>query len=231
KAKDQEWLPVTKLGHLVKDMKIKFLEGISLFSPIKESEMIDFFLGMYPKDEVFKITPVQKQTRSKAFIAIGDYSSQVGLCIKCPSEVATVVHGAIILVKLSIILRRRGSWENKLSKYHTVPCNTMGCCGSGLMHFIPTPRGIASPWPRELLIMAGIYSCCTSARGRNAMLGNFAKTTFDAISQAYSYLTPLNLWKEAMLTKSRDQKFTDHHLKAHTSISLRRNQAPAVATT
>ena len=35
-AEDKEWLPVTKLGRLVKDMKIKSLEEIYLFSlPIK----------------------------------------------------------------------------------------------------------------------------------------------------------------------------------------------------
>ena len=59
KAEDKEWIPVTKLGRLVKDMKIKSLEEISLFSlPIKESEIIDFFLGASLKDEVLKIMPV-----------------------------------------------------------------------------------------------------------------------------------------------------------------------------
>ena len=43
KAEDKECLPITKLGRLVKDMKIKSLEEIYLFSlPIKESEIIDF---------------------------------------------------------------------------------------------------------------------------------------------------------------------------------------------
>ncbi|OBS80775.1 hypothetical protein A6R68_21028 [Neotoma lepida] len=63
KAEDKARIPVTKLGRLVKDMKIKSLEETYQFSlPIKESKIIDFFLGASLKDEVLKIMLVQKQT-------------------------------------------------------------------------------------------------------------------------------------------------------------------------
>eukprot|EP00069_Balaena_mysticetus_P011109 bmy_07064T0 len=68
----------------------------------------------------------------------------------------------------------------------------------------PGPRGpgiVSAPVPKKLLLTAGIDDSCTSARGCTAILGNFAKATFDAISKTYNYLTA-NLWEYMVFTRS-----------------------------
>lgn len=55
KDNDKEWMPVTKLGRLVKSGKIKSMEEIYLHSlPIKEYQIVDHFLPKL-KDEVMKV--------------------------------------------------------------------------------------------------------------------------------------------------------------------------------
>jgi small subunit ribosomal protein S2e len=203
---------------LVKDGKIKSLEEIYLFSlPIKEHKIVEHFLGEALKDEVMKITPVQKQTRAgqrtrfKAFVIVGDSNGHVGLGVKCSKEVATAIRGAIILAKLSVIPIRRGYWGSTLGDPHTVPCKVTGKCGSVRFRLIPAPRGtgiVAANVPKKLLAFAGFKDLYTSSVGATRTLGNFVKAAYFACIATYSYLTP-DLWPETVFTKSPYQEWTD----------------------
>jgi len=203
---------------LVKEGKIESLSEIFMFSiPVKEAEIIDHFLKDKLQDEVMKIMPVQKQssagqrTRFKAFVALGDSDGHIGLGVKCASEVATAIRGAITAAKLNVSPVRRGYWGRKGGDPHTVPCKVTGKCGSVRVRLIPAPRGtglVSSPAGKKLMHMAGIQDCYTSTRGHSRTMGNLIKAMFYALKATYGYLSP-ELWKDTALTASPYQQHTD----------------------
>lgn len=201
---------MTKLGRLVKARIINTIEEIYLHSiPIKEYQIVDLLLpGL--KDELMKIMPVQKQscagqrTRFKAFVALGDFNGHIGLGVKCASEAANAIKGALILAKLTVVPVRRGYWGGKVGAPHTVPNKVTGKCGSVAVRLIPAPRGtglVAAPATKKMLAMAGIHDVYTSARGHTRTMGNFIKAVFFALGSTYGYLSP-ELWKHHALVAS-----------------------------
>nr|UXY86701.1 40S ribosomal protein S2 [Cryptomonas paramecium] len=211
KIADKEWIPVTKLGRLVKSGKIKSLDHIFFFSiAIKESEIVDFFIKNTLKDEVLKIASVQKQTRAgqrtrfKAFVVIGDYDKYVGLGIKTSREVSNAIKRALNIAKISIILVQKGYWGQKIGQPHTISVKVTGKCGSVRLRCIPAPRGtgiVAGKIPKKMLSIAGYQDVFTSSKGYTRTLGNFCKATFAAMSSVYSFIAPES-WKRKITSKS-----------------------------
>jgi len=217
---EKEWVPVTKLGRLVKDGKIPTIEDIYLHSlPIKEYQIIDqFFQPGVLKDEVMKIHPVQKMTsagqrnRFVCYVLVGDSAGHIGLGAKCAKEVATAIRGGIIAAKMQLIPVRRGYWGNKLGLPHTVPMKVAGKSGSVRVRLVPAPRGsavVGSPVAKKMLAFAGVADCFTCSCGHTRSKGNFMKATFEALKATYGYLTP-DLWKPTTFVKPPFQEFTDY---------------------
>jgi len=212
------WTPITKLGRLVKDGRISCIEEIYLHSiPIKEPEIVDYFLGSALKDEVMKVFPVQKQTRAgqrtrfKAFVAIGDKAGHVGLGGKCSKEVAHAIRGALAVAKTSLIPVRRGYWGMNVGAPHTVNVKVNARCGSVRVKLVPAPKGtgiVAAIVPKKLIALAGIDDVYTQSRGCTSTLGNFARATFNAMRKTYTFLTP-ELWPEFKFLNS---PFEEHSL-------------------
>ena len=149
---EKEWVPCTKLGLLVKSGKIKSLEQIYLFSlPIKEYQIVDFFMKDKLKDEVMQIASVQKQTsagqrtRFVCSVAVGDYDGHVGLGVKAAKEVPLAILGGIHAAKCNLVPIRRGYWGAKIGLPHTVPIKLTGQCGSVRIRLIPAACGAPPP--------------------------------------------------------------------------------------
>lgn len=202
----------------MKAKKIKSLEEIFLFSiPVKEYQIVDYFIKEKMLDEVMQIMPVQKQTtagqrtRFQAFVAVGDGDGHLGLGMKVGKEVADAIRGAIIAAKLAIAPIRRGYWGSRIGAPHTVPCKVSAKCGSVRVRLIPAPRGtglVCAPASKKLLNMAGVQDCYSGTVGHSRTTGNFIKAIFYALRKTYQYLSP-DLWEDKPLGESPFQVHSD----------------------
>ena len=204
--KEEEWVPLTNLGRLVKMGKVKKLEQIFYHSiPIKEYQIVDELMKLNNKtlkEECMKIKSVQKQTKAgqrtrfKAVVAVGDGDGHVGVGSKLAKEVQVAMKGAVIAAKLNIIPVRRGYWGGKIGAPHTIATKVTGKCGSVRLRLIPAPVGtgiVGAPPTKKLLGFAGVEDIFSCTTGSTDTMENFVRAIYDALYKSYKYLSP-ELW-------------------------------------
>ncbi|EQB59833.1 40s ribosomal protein s2 [Vairimorpha apis BRL 01] len=204
-GKEEEWVPITKLGRLVKDRKITSLDTIFLHSiQIRESQIVDMLLRQNIKEEVLSIKSVQKQTRAgqrtsiKAVVAIGDGNGHVGIGTFSSKDAATAIRTAVGKAKCNIRPVRLGLWEGEIGEIHTVSLKATGKCGSSVVKIIPAPKGtgiIASTVPKRILELAGVKDAYTQCFGATYTTENFAKATIEALEKTSSMFMPCQ-WEQ-----------------------------------
>jgi len=236
---EDEWMPKTKLGRLVKQGKIKSFDEIFRFAiPIKEPQIVDTLVKMRnqqnpsddePKgrgntllrEEVMKVKPVQKQTKAgqrtrfKAWVLIGDERGHIGLGQKAHKEVQGAIKGATQDAKMHFVPIRKGYWGNKIGQPHTIPMKLTGACGSVRCRLIPAPRGTAivgAPTSKKVLSFAGIQDCYTQSVGATRTKGNFLYALFRALTKSYHFLTP-EYWGAPKFDRTPYEQFADELAK------------------
>ena len=207
--KEEEWVPLTNLGRLVKMGKVKKLEQIFYHSiPIKEYQIVDELMKLNNKtlkEECMKIKSVQKQTKAgqrtrfKAVVVVGDGDGHIGVGSKLAKEVQVAMKGAVIAAKLNIIPVRRGYWGGKIGAPHTIATKVTGKCGSVRLRLIPAPVGtgiVGAPPTKKLLGFAGVEDIFSCTTGSTDTMENFVRAIYDALYKSYKYLSP-ELWNLA----------------------------------
>ncbi|MFH1101309.1 MAG: 30S ribosomal protein S5 [Methanobacteriota archaeon] len=190
----EQWVPKTRLGHLVKNGDIKTMnDALQTGLRMREPQIIDLLLPD-AEDEVIDVNMVQRMTDSGRrvkfliTVAVGNKDGFIGLGQAKGREVGSSIKKAIDNAKLNIIEIRRGcgSWECGCKKPHTLPFAITGKSGSVEVTFKPAPHGIGlatGDVAKKILRLAGVQDCWSFTSGKTKTVVNNAKAVFNALER------------------------------------------------
>ena len=202
--KEQEWIPRTNLGKLVKMGKITSIDEIFRSSMrIKEAEIVDHLLGKANlKEELLSVQSVQKQckagqkTSMKVVAVVGNRNGYIGYGTHTSRELSTSIKGAVTKAKMNILPVRMGQWDGIGDNKHTIIAMASGKCGSVTVKVVPAPMGSGiecSDIHRRIFQLAGIQNIFVKSYGCTKTAENFAKATIHALENASKIYLP-NQW-------------------------------------
>ncbi|MCD6146239.1 MAG: 30S ribosomal protein S5 [Methanosarcinales archaeon] len=191
---EEEWIPRTKLGTLVREGKITDIDtALDSGLPLREVEIIEILLPELA-EEVLDVNMVQRMTDSgrrvkfRAVSIVGNKDGYIGFGQGKDRQAGPAIRKSIANAKLHVIGIKRGcgSWECGCSDPHSVPFLVNGKSGSVGIELKPAPRGLgiaSGATAKKVLEMAGIKDVWTRTWGTTRTTLNFAKATYDALRQ------------------------------------------------
>ncbi|MFX0029452.1 MAG: 30S ribosomal protein S5 [Candidatus Hermodarchaeota archaeon] len=193
---EEEWIPKTRLGELVKQGLITLDKIYQNNLVVKEKEIINTLLPQV-KEDVIHIAMVQQMTASgqrsrfKAVVIVGT-DGFIGIGAGKSREVGPAIRKAIDKAKLSIVpvLRGCGSKECGCGGTHSIPFKIDGKCGSVRIQLIPAPVGVGlacADKVKQVLRLCGVEDVWSKTFGDTRTSENLVKATFDAIKNAHKY--------------------------------------------
>jgi small subunit ribosomal protein S5 len=193
---EENWVPKTKLGEMVKEGLITIDQIFKNNLVVKEKEVIDTLLSNI-KEDVITIKMVQVQTASgersrfKAVVIVGA-DGYLGVASAKAREVGPAIRKAIDKAKISIVpvIRGCGSKECGCGGTHSIPFRLFGKCGSVRIKLIPAPAGVSlvcADKVKQVFKLCGIEDMWSKTYGDTRTSENLVKATFDALKSAHKY--------------------------------------------
>jgi len=204
--REEEWIPKTDLGRLVKMGKITSIDTIFRSSiRIQEPEIVDHLLGKANlKEDLVSVQSVQKQSKAgqrtsmKVVAIVGTQSGHIGIGTHSARELSTSIKAAVNKAKMNIIPVRMGQWDGEGNIRHTVITKASGKCGSVTVQVVPAPIGTGvecSDIHRRIFELAGIQDIFVKSYGCTKTTENLAKATLKALEASSNMFLPQN-WND-----------------------------------
>ena len=202
----ENWKPKTKLGHLVKDKKIKNIDQ-AMKQRILEPEIVDSLLTL--TSDILNIGQAKgkfgggkrrawRQTQKKTsegnvptftcMSVVGNKDGYIGLDLGKAKETLPARAKSLRRAKLNIIKIKRGcgSFDCTCGGEHSVPFIVEGKSGSCKVKLMPAPQGtglVIGDECKRLLKLAGIKDVYSVSSGQIRTTINLAKACMEALKK------------------------------------------------
>lgn len=204
--REEEWIPRSNLGRLVKMGKITDIETIFRSSiRIQEPEIVDHLLGKANlKEDLVSVKSVQYQSKAgqrtsmKVVAVVGNQKGYIGYGTHSSRELSTSIRAAVNKAKMNIVPIRMGQWDGEGEIRHTVSTKASGKCGSVVVKVVPAPIGTGiecSDIHRRIFELAGIQDIFVNSYGCTKTTENLTKATINALEASSNFFLPKN-WND-----------------------------------